>query len=130
MDWVNYLNDPCTFTYIAYKQGTPSGYFELQKDNNENVEIAFIGLLPQFIGKGLGKILLSESVNLSWDMGAKRIWAHTCTLDHPNALAAYEGRGFKIYKKDKGMELIPDPDDQIWLTPNFIKTRNEFLNIN
>lgn len=130
MDWMNYLNDPSTFTYIAYKQGTPSGYFELKMDNNEDVEIAIIGLLPQFIGKGLGKILLSEAVNLSWALGVKRIWAHTCSLDHPDALASYEGRGFKIYKKENDLELIPDPDDQIWLTPNFIKTGNEFLNRN
>ena len=56
----------------------------MQKDRS--VEIAFFGLLPQFIGKGLGGYLLSEAIRKAWDLDASRVWVHTCTLDHPRAL--------------------------------------------
>ena len=64
-------------------EGAPAGYFELVMQKDRSVEIAFFGLLPQFIGKGLGGYLLSEAIRKAWALDASRVWVHTCTLDHP-----------------------------------------------
>ena len=62
-------------------------------------EIAYFGLLPKFIGKGLGGGFLSYAVEKAWEFKKKRIWVHTCNYDHPNALKNYKARGFEIYKE-------------------------------
>lgn len=74
-----------------------AGYFELGQVG-EDVEIRYFGLLPQTIGKGLGGPLLSAAIERGWQMGAKRLWVHTCDLDHPAALVNYQRRGFELYK--------------------------------
>jgi GNAT superfamily N-acetyltransferase len=84
---------------VAYFSGTPAGYFELEKDKG-NVEIAYFGLLPQFIGQGIGGYLLTRAVEQAWQMSAERVWVHTYTLDHPNALSNYQARGFRIFKQE------------------------------
>ena len=98
--------------------GSPFGYIELDQQG-ESVEIAFFGLLPQYIGMKLGGFLLSEAIRLAWSLGPKRVWVHTCTLDHEHALNNYLARGFSIYKEETVTEQIPDDDDPIWSTPNF-----------
>ncbi|MBN2011706.1 GNAT family N-acetyltransferase [candidate division KSB1 bacterium] len=108
--WHRYVNMPELRTWVAYLEGTPCGYFELMKQHNGFVEIEYFGLLPQFIGRGLGGHLLSEAIEQSWGMGAKRIWLHTCDLDHPAALQNYLARGFKIYKTREEITTIPDPE--------------------
>ena len=82
----------------CYLRGTPAGYFELD-DQDGDVEIAYFGLLPQFLGKGLGGGFLTAAVEKAWEMGAARVWVHTCSLDHPNALKNYQARGFQIYRE-------------------------------
>ena len=77
-------------------KGTPAGYFELNT-KNKDVEIAHFGLLPIFIGKGLGGGFLSVAIEKAWELKIKRIWVHTSSFDHPNALKNYLHRGFKIY---------------------------------
>ena len=74
------------------------GFFELAKEK-KNIKIEGLGLLPEFIGKGLGGGLLSAATEKAFAWGAKRIWLHTATDDHPAALPNYEKRGFKIYKE-------------------------------
>ncbi len=78
----------------------------MQKD--KSVEIAFFGLLPQFIGKGLGGYLLSEAIRKAWDLDASRVWVHTCTLDHPHALGNYEARGLTIVREETHVQDISD----------------------
>ena len=97
-DWINWAKRDELQTWVLYVKGAPAGYFELEFQDG-NVEIAFFGLLPQFIGLGIGGHLLTQAVRNAWKMGAKRIWVHTCTLDHPHALANYQARGFKVFRQ-------------------------------
>jgi ribosomal protein S18 acetylase RimI-like enzyme len=97
--WQAYLNRPELETWIAYVRGTPAGYFELEMQPGHNVEIVYFGLLAQFQGQGLGAALLTKAIERAWDMGAHRVWVHTCTEDHPAALNNYLARGFKEFKR-------------------------------
>lgn len=121
-DWEQYLNSSEVQTWIGYLRGTAFGYFELEKQSNADVEIKFFGLLPAFIGRGLGGYLLTCTIKQAWAMGASRVWLHTCSLDHPTALSNYQNRGFTAYQVESADEEIPDPDDPIWLSPNFYRT--------
>lgn len=71
------------------------GYFELEVQDGGSVEIVYFGLIPEFIGKGLGAGMLSRAVDEGFALGASRVWLHTCTLDSPHALPNYKARGFK-----------------------------------
>jgi GNAT superfamily N-acetyltransferase len=97
----SYLQDPAITLHVLYVQGSPAGYFELRLEPDQSVEIAYFGLLPEFIGRGLGKGLLSEAVRSAWDRGARRVWLHTCTLDDPAALPNYLRRGFRPFKDER-----------------------------
>jgi ribosomal protein S18 acetylase RimI-like enzyme len=98
--WREYVEDNDLRTWVAYKGGSPAGYYELQHQEEGNIEIMYLGLGPAFIGKGYGGHLVSHATQSAWEWGARRVWVHTCSLDHPNALANYQARGFKIYKKE------------------------------
>ena len=78
----------------------PAGYFELRQHEDSSVEIAYFGLLPDFIGRGWGKHLLTRAVQSAWQLGADRVWLHTCTLDHPAALPNYLKRGFRPVREE------------------------------
>lgn len=95
--WRDYVADANLRTWVAYKVGTPAGYFELQKQEGDHIEIVYFGLMPDFIGHGLGGALLTEAITQAWNWGASRVWVHTCTLDHPGALANYQARGLTLY---------------------------------
>jgi len=123
-DWQALVEKETSPTWIGYIQGSPFGYIELDQQA-ENVEIAFFGLLPQFIGMGLGGFLLSEAVRLAWEREPQRVWVHTCTLDHKYALNNYLARGFSICKQETALEQVPDDDDPIWATPEFYKSLTE-----
>ena len=82
-------------------RGAPAGYFELRRDDEADVEIAYFGLLHQFLGRGLGAHLLTEAVERAWAIGATRVWLHTCSLDHPAALPNYVKRGFTAYRTEE-----------------------------
>ncbi|MFT7684922.1 MAG: GNAT superfamily N-acetyltransferase [Candidatus Azotimanducaceae bacterium] len=114
-DWCKHLEDPSIQTWVAYKDGLPIGYFELclQRELQE-VEITYFGLLPFAIGKGFGKMLLEDAIAIAWKLGGKRVWLHTCTLDHPKALSNYLARGFQIFKEEKTWEELPDKEIQPW----------------
>ena len=78
-----------------------AGYFELRKCEDGSAEVAYFGLLPQFLGRGLGKHLLTSATEQAWADGANRVWLHTCTLDDPAALPNYLKRGFRPFKTEK-----------------------------
>lgn len=85
--------------YVLYADGVPAGYVELEPQAHE-VEIAYFGLRPEFIGRGLGKHLLSYGIEQAWKSHiTDRVWLHTCNLDSPHALKNYQARGFQIYKE-------------------------------
>lgn len=77
------------------------GWYELRTVDDGSVEIAYFGLAPDAIGRGLGRHLLSCAVRDAWASGARRVWVHTCTLDHPHALANYQSRGFVPYRTER-----------------------------
>jgi len=85
---------------MTYEKET-AGYFELRKCEDGATEIAYFGVMPQFIGRGLGKHLLSCAVEQAWTDGANRVWLHTCTLDDAAALPNYLKRGFQPFKSEK-----------------------------
>lgn len=87
--------------YVLYADGVPAGYVELEPHAHE-IEVAYFGLRPEFIGRGLGKHLLSYGIQQAWmPTSIERVWLHTCNLDSPQALNNYQARGFSIYKEAK-----------------------------
>ena len=117
-DWKAWAARRAVSTWMGLHRGAPFGYIELEKQRAD-VELSFIGLLPQFYGQGLGGFLLSEAIRIAWEQASERVWVHTCTLDHPHALANYLARGFTIYKQETKQEQIPEETDPIWSTPAF-----------
>lgn len=117
--WQSYLNRGEVGTWIAYVDGTPAGYFELERQPPESVEIAYFGLLPPFIGRGMGGSLLTDAVRTArefnaGDRGSTRVWLHTCTLDHPAALSNYQARGFRIFDTVESIDEVPDGPMDPW----------------
>lgn len=99
-EWKSYAEAEGLLTYVAYYDGSPAGYFELCYSNDE-VEIGYFGLSPYFINRGFGGALLTCAIERAWDLNPKRVWVHTCTLDHPAALQNYLARGMVIYKTEE-----------------------------
>jgi len=95
-----HLAQPENSIWLMSHEGEMAGYFELRKCEDGSTELAYFGLLPQFIGRGLGRHLLTCATEQAWKDGAKRVWLHTCTLDDPAALPNYLKRGFKPFKTE------------------------------
>ena len=100
-EWIDYVCNEKVSTYILKKEEDVCGYFELifHKDKNE-FEIAYFGLLKEFHNKKLGSFLLSFAIKKCFEKKINRVWVHTCSLDHDNALKNYLLRGMKIYKRE------------------------------
>jgi len=100
-DWINYVSLKSINTYILKYKNDLVGFFELifHKENNET-EIAYFGILKEYQNKKLGSYLLSEAIKISFNKGTSRVWVHTCSLDHKNALNNYLSRGMKIFKSE------------------------------
>ncbi len=98
--WRDYAEADTLRTWVAYCEGSPAGYFELQRQGDE-VEIRYFGLAPAYIGRGFGGYLLSCAIEQAWNWGrVNRVWVHTCSLDHPAALANYQARGMQLYRTE------------------------------
>ena len=99
--WIKYTSDEKVKTYVLKNNNDLVGYFELisHKDKNE-IEIAYLGLLEEYQNKKLGSYLLSSAIKNSFLEKPNRVWVHTCSLDHKNALTNYTARGMKIFKKE------------------------------
>ncbi|MGD9722771.1 MAG: GNAT family N-acetyltransferase [Pirellulales bacterium] len=130
--WQTYVAQPGLETWIGYLDDEPVGYFELldggavgadeggqshfsprtpknrdrPHESAGGVEIAYFGLLPEFVGRGLGGALLSAAIERAWARGPARVWVHTCSLDHPQALANYQARGMRVYKTETQRQEI------------------------
>ena len=93
------------YTFAGYYDDVLAGYYELRPDKDGGVEIAYFGLLPEFIGRGLGGALLTSAIEEAWarrgGIVTTRVWVHTCNRDHPQALANYQARGMIVYKVEK-----------------------------
>ncbi len=99
--WTEYVSNQKVKTFILKKKNDLAGYFELifHKDKDET-EIAYFGLLKEYQNKKLGSFLLSSAIRNSFSDNIKRVWVHTCSLDHKHALNNYIARGMKIYKTE------------------------------
>jgi len=108
--WLDWQGAAGRETWVAYLDGTPAGYFELDGSVGDDIELAYFGLLPAFIGMGLGGWLLTRALERAWELGPGRVWVHTCSLDGPNALANYQARGMKVFDvRTEAQELEPEP---------------------
>ena len=100
-NWIKYVTSPDVKTYVLKEDLNLAGYFEHIFHNEKNdCEIAYFGVLEEFIGKKYGGYLLSEAIKESFRLGARRVWVHTCSLDHKHALENYKSRGMKIFKSE------------------------------
>ena len=99
--WIDYVSDKKVITYVLKFKDDLAGYFELiLHPEKEEVEIAYLGLLEEYQNKKLGSHLLSSAIKNSFINKPKRVWVHTCSLDHKNALNNYKSRGMKIFKTE------------------------------
>jgi len=98
--WKVYAEAEGLDTCVAYYDGSPAGYFELSRENDE-IQIAYFGLASRFFGKGFGGALLTYAIQKAWESNPTRVWVHTCTLDHPAALPNYLARGMTPYKTEE-----------------------------
>ena len=99
--WIDYVSNQNVKTYVLKYKDDLVGFFELinHKDNKE-VEIAYLGILEEYHNKKLGSYLLSEAIKESFKKNINRVWVHTCSLDHKNALKNYTTRGMRIFKTE------------------------------
>lgn len=103
------ISQPTVEIWVLYADAMPAGYCEIEKHADGAVEIVYFGLLPEFVGRALGKQMLSAAAGRSWAMGATRVWLHTCTLDNPAALPNYLKRGFTPFKTETYTVAAPPP---------------------
>ena len=101
------LHHPEVSLYVLYSSGVPAGFIELDARRNGEVEIAYFGLMPEFIGRGLGRYLLAWGVGKAFESNPERLWLHTCNFDHPEALVVYQRAGFVAYRQER--TVIEDP---------------------
>lgn len=101
------LNDPHVHLYIAQADGKDAGLLELDFRTEGACELAYFGLIEAHVGGGAGRWLMNEAISRAWALPIKRFFVHTCTLDHPKALAFYIRSGFTPYKR--AIEIAPDP---------------------
>ncbi|NUM79515.1 GNAT family N-acetyltransferase [bacterium] len=106
------IQDPKVEVHVLYVHGTPAGYAELDLRRPDEIELGYFGLIPDFVGQGLGKYLLMWAVDAAWKKNPQRFWVHTCSLDHPTALPLYQKCGFKIYKTEE--HTMTDPRTEGW----------------
>jgi GNAT superfamily N-acetyltransferase len=101
--WEEYATVPELRTFAGYYDSVLSGYYELRCDREGGIEIAYFGLLPEWIGRGLGGALLTSAIERAWriEPNPSRVWVHTCNRDHPQALTNYRARGMVVYKVEE-----------------------------
>ena len=114
--WHAYLSRPEVETWVAYEAGTPAGYAELVAGDGD-VELTSVGLLPAFIGRGIGSRLVDAVLRRAWamtDPRPGRVWLHTCSLDGPAALRTYEARGMRRVREETAPLTLPDARPEPW----------------
>ena len=107
-DLTTAIRAPGVEIFVLSIEGVPAGYGEINRGlKAKEVQLSYFGLMPEFIGSGLGWYFINAMVDIAWASEPKRIWVHTCDLDHPRALKNYQKAGFKVFSQE--IETIPDP---------------------
>ncbi|HVA48033.1 MAG TPA: GNAT family N-acetyltransferase, partial [Pirellulales bacterium] len=101
------IQDQLNEVHVLYADGTPAGFAELDRRTPGEIELIQFGLLPEFIGQGLGKWFLQWTIDQAWSYQPRRFWLHTCTLDHTAALPNYLKGGFTLFKQETKRQLVP-----------------------
>lgn len=104
---VRYLTDPRVEVYVLATPDGDEGLLELDYRVERECEIGLFGVAPTLIASGAGRWLMNHAVELAWSQPIARLWLHTCTLDHPKALAFYQRTGFRAYERK--VEVYDDP---------------------
>jgi GNAT superfamily N-acetyltransferase len=102
------IHDPRDEVHVLHVESAAAGFAELDRRVEGEIELVQFGLLPAFIGQGLGKYFLQWTIDKAWDYGPRRLWLHTCGNDHPNALPNYRKAGFEVYHEEM-KEYEPAP---------------------
>jgi GNAT superfamily N-acetyltransferase len=106
--WSAWTDRPEHTLILAEEHGVAAGYLELEAQGEGRVEIAYFGLLPHAVGRGIGGALLSEGIRRAWaDSSTTRVWVHTCDLDGPAALPNYRSRGMEVFATETEYRLLP-----------------------
>ena len=94
------IGDPRDELHVLQVAGTPAGFAELDRRQPHEIELVQFGLMPEFIGQGLGKWFLQWTIDKAWSYAPDRFWLHTCSLDHEAALPNYTRAGFALYHQE------------------------------
>ena len=95
------IHDPRVEVHVLHAAGCPAGFAELDRRQDGEIELKQFGLMPEFIGQGLGRWFLQWTIDRAFSYQPQRFWLHTCTLDHPAALPNYLRAGFEEYKREQ-----------------------------
>lgn len=101
------IADPLVEIYALTVDGRDEGLVELDRRQPPDIELAYFGLTPGMVGRGAGRWLIAQTIERAWAYGPRRFWVHTCSLDHPRALAFYQRAGFRAYRR--AVEIADDP---------------------
>lgn len=101
------LHAPPVEVYALAQDGCDEGLLELDFREPGQCELAFFGLTAKLIGTGAGRFLMNRALQRAWRPGVIRVWVHTCSFDHPNALAFYQRAGFRPFRRQ--VEVADDP---------------------
>lgn len=101
------VDDPAIEVHVAWRHGVPAGYVELDRRTAGECELAYFGLFPEAIGHGLGSWFLRWAIKEAWkDHALRRLWVHTCSLDHPAALGVYQKHGFHPFAHERHRQYV------------------------
>jgi len=106
-DLAGIIGDGDVAIYVLYANGVPAGFAELDCRVKGDIELAYFGLIPDFVGRGLGMYLLAWTAEEAWRREPRRLWVHTCNFDHPRAVHVYQRAGFVPYRQET--KLVDDP---------------------
>lgn len=106
-EWAEHARREDVSLHVAWVDDAPAGYVEYRLDLPEAVQIWYFGLLPSYMGRGLGGELLARAVERAWSWEPGRVWLHTCSLDAPAALENYRARGFRVYDERRERKRMP-----------------------
>jgi len=101
------IHAPRVEVYALMHDGRDEGVLELDFRAPDECELVFFGVTANLFGSGAGRFLMNRALERAWSQAIKRLWVHTCSFDHPNALAFYQRAGFRPFRRQ--VEISDDP---------------------